>query len=656
MVKNLSFRKKIYLGFGAIILMLLIITSISTYKVFKVKDFDNLGYNLLNIEKQMLALRKYEKDFIMRETINPDFFISGKSNYIDGLIKTSDEIIAQLDQVQDNTLVPQEALASVIEIKKGVDNYHKTFLSIVEKYKEKGFKDWGIEGEFRKKAHEFDLLVEQNSDLNLKIGYLTLRKHEKDFELRKDNEYVVAYNKIGQQLLATATNDYKQVLSQYLNGFNDLVQINQEIGLSENEGLTNVLRTQIKQVEPLIDNLEAVLSNELAVSNRNLDIMFWVSILISFISVFIISKGLLDYIMAQLGGEPAEVYAITHEISSGNLMVEFDTQRKKQGIYGAVQDMTERLKSVITSVLYATENIASAGQQISSTTQQMSEGTNEQASSVEEISSSIEEMTSTVEQNANSALQAGKMAEQASKNISNNNIAIKDSTKSMVAIADKISVIGDIAYQTNILALNAAVEAARAGEHGKGFAVVAAEVRKLADQSKMAADEINALSKDGVATVSNAGKQFEKIVPEIDNTTNLVQEIAAASNQQSGGIGQISSSIEILNQVIQQNAASSEEIATSTEELANQAEQLKEIMQYFNVGELNLAGKSFNDKKIEHLTRVDDKKKNAVIINLNETDNNKFKASPKTSVFDKSANSFDIDKPDIYVEEEFERF
>ena len=318
-------------------------------------------------------------------------------------------------------------------------------------------------------------------------------------------------------------------------------------------------------------------------------------------------------VMADVGGEPAEVYAITREIANGNLMVQFDANRKLQGIYGAMYNMNEKLKAVVASVVHAAENIASAGQEISATTQQMSQSASEQASAVEEVSSAIEEMASTVQQNTDSAMQADRMATLASKNIAQSNEAVKDSTKSMKEIAGKISIIGDIAFQTNILALNAAVEAARAGEQGRGFAVVAAEVRKLAERSRTAADEINLLSRNGVETVENAGNQFEEIVPEIDRTSKLVQEISAASNEQNLGINQVNTAIQTLNQVSQQNASASEEMATNAEELASQAEELKEMIGFFNVGEIKKANLKQPKKSGTQFLHARDIKDNAKV-------------------------------------------
>jgi methyl-accepting chemotaxis protein len=278
----------------------------------------------------------------------------------------------------------------------------------------------------------------------------------------------------------------------------------------------------------------------------------------------------------------------TKKNSQADLTTHVDTTQNHEigELSRAISAMAGHLKSVIISVVQAADNIASASQQINSGSLQLSQGANEQASSVEDISSSLEEMTSTVQQNAESAIQANKIAALASSNIQKSNLAVVNSNQSIKEIADKITIIGEIAFQTNILALNAAVEAARAGEHGRGFAVVASEVRKLAERSRSAAGKIDQLSKNGVEIAETASSQFELVVPEIDHTSKLLQEISAASNEQTTGIEQINSVIQALSHITRQNASASEEMAGSARELANQSEELKEVISYFNVGSL----------------------------------------------------------------------
>ncbi len=249
----------------------------------------------------------------------------------------------------------------------------------------------------------------------------------------------------------------------------------------------------------------------------------------------------------------------------------------------AMNNMVIKLREIVGEVKSSADNVASGSQQLASSAQEMSQGATEQAASAEEASSSIEEMSSNIRQNADNALQTEKIAIKSSTDAQEGGKAVMQTVSAMKEIAGKISIIEEIARQTNLLALNAAIEAARAGEHGKGFAVVASEVRKLAERSQKAAGEISQLSSASVEVAERAGDMLTKMLPDIQKTAELVQEISAASKEQDTGAEQINKAIQQLDQVIQQNAGASEEMSSTAEELSSQAEQLQSIIAFFKV-------------------------------------------------------------------------
>lgn len=274
-----------------------------------------------------------------------------------------------------------------------------------------------------------------------------------------------------------------------------------------------------------------------------------------------------------------------NKLAAGDLKVDITVDAKDETgqLLNAMKQMAEKLIGVITEVRSSADNIASASEQVSATAQSISQATNEQAASVEETSASVEQMSASINQNTENSKVTDGIATKAATDANEGGVAVKETVNAMKSIADKISIIDDIAYQTNLLALNAAIEAARAGEHGKGFAVVAAEVRKLAERSQVAAQEIGEVAKNSVGLAERAGTLLDEIVPSINKTSDLVQEISAASEEQSSGAGQITSAMSQLNRVTQQNASSSEELAATAEEMSGQAEQLQQLISYFKL-------------------------------------------------------------------------
>ncbi len=276
------------------------------------------------------------------------------------------------------------------------------------------------------------------------------------------------------------------------------------------------------------------------------------------------------------------------QIAGGELRhdipVEYTRRRDEIGSLAvALQDMLGRLRTVLTEVTSASIQVSAGSNQLSGTSQQMSQGATEQASSVEEISASMEQMSSNIRQNADNALQTEKIARRSASAAAEGGKSVMDTVAAMKEIASKISIIEEIARSTNMLSLNASIEAARAGEFGKGFAVVASEVGKLAERSQRESSEISKLSLESVSIAELAGKTITDLIPEIQRTAELVQEISAASNEQNSGAEQINSAIMQLDKVVQQNAAASEESASMAEELSSQSEQLQEAIGYFKI-------------------------------------------------------------------------
>jgi methyl-accepting chemotaxis protein len=286
---------------------------------------------------------------------------------------------------------------------------------------------------------------------------------------------------------------------------------------------------------------------------------------------------------AKLVEAERRVSEIAGQLAAGDLRVEVRTRSGNDLLMASLADMLAKLTAVVSEVQSGAYNVASGSEQMSASAESLSQATTEQAAALEESSASMEEMASSIAQNADNARQTEAIASKAATDARESGQAMTQTVSAMKEIAQKISIIEEIARQTDLLALNAAIEAARAGEHGKGFAVVAAEVRKLAERSQQAAAGINDLSKSSTEVAERAGELLKKLVPDIQKTAELVQEISAASAEQQTGAAQVNKALQQLDQVVQANASSSEELASTSEELSSQAQQLQSVVNFFRM-------------------------------------------------------------------------
>lgn len=382
------------------------------------------------------------------------------------------------------------------------------------------------------------------------------------------------------ELLATSRETYATLLQYHWNFetkraydlINSTSEQEYEVLYQQLETMTNEIATTTKKTVRRSDMLFLVLTGSLCA--------------LGLLVALGIGVTMRRSILRQVGGEPASVVEIVQRIAGGDLTVDVDQSPKLGGILAAMQEMTERLCQVVTDVKREADNVASGSRDISSTAEALSQGTTQQAAAAEEASTSMEQMVVNIRQNRENAQMTEKMAMESAEDARQGGQAVAKTVEAMREIERRISVIQEIAMQTNMLSMNATIEASKAQEYGKGFAVVAAEVRNLARRTREAAEEIEQLVRTCVDVSEQAGEVLQRLVPNSEHTAELVQEISAASGEQAIGAEQVNRAIQQLDSVIQQNATTADQMASSSEKLSTQADQLQTATEFFTVPEV----------------------------------------------------------------------
>ncbi|MGL1861611.1 MAG: methyl-accepting chemotaxis protein [Pseudodesulfovibrio sp.] len=518
----------------------------------------------------MLLMRRWEKDYHR----------TGASKYRKRMAATQAHFKKSLD-AKDKT----EALEA---IGRGFDRYQSAFTAFLVS---------GSDGDYenvRSAAAETEKWIKSIHVSDVKGLLLMIRRAEKDYLLRGSEKYVKKTHGALDTLYAAFENsgadrehveDTARILKEYKTAFDALVAEDGKI-----KGTVAKMREAVHAIEPVVAKI-ALDAEELALAKAGSVEASVTSMGVTAMGVglgaiafgLFIALFILRSVLSQLGSDPIELVSVTQKIAQGRLGIKFSGNYEAGSVYGSMKAMSDKLSEILGDVHSAASNVASGSEELSATAETVSQGANQQAAGVEEVSSSVEEMVASISQNSQNARETETISQQASRDAEEGGVAVTETVSAMRDIAEKISIIEEIARQTNLLALNAAIEAARAGEQGKGFAVVAAEVRKLAERSGAAASEISELSTNSVAVAEKAGTMLDKMVPDIQKTSELIQEISAASGEQSEGVGQINSGIQNLDATVQQNASSSEELASTAEELSAQAQQLQRAISYFDL-------------------------------------------------------------------------
>lgn len=537
----------------------------------------------LQLKADMLALRGYEKNFLAEKDVN--YY----SKFNKGFEKFKQDLTFLKKRLEKNHLpvVTVEKLAGLMH------EYQSQFAELVTLQNRLGLDHKrGLEGELREAVHAAEKDIRAAKKDKLFAGMLMLRRNEKDFILRKNKRYLTEFEKNyaafftmldKSDLRSKRKKSLATSMRLYRNHFEAFAAAMVEKGLAGNQGMQGAVRGIVNRSETVLDDLSSEIEDEVRAlmhQARTISLLALGGLVLGVVGVF--------YLISRSITRPlALILAATDDLHKGEgdltrRLPDFGTD--ELGLTArSLNGFIEKVQRVMCDVSEAVSNMASASQQVSGSAQSLSQAASEQAASVEETSASLEEMNASITQNSQNAKATEDIATTASSQAEEGGHAVEDTVEAMKIIADRINLIEDIAYKTNLLALNAAIEAARAGEHGRGFAVVADEVRKLAERSQASATEISDLTSNSVEIAVKAGELIGEIVPGIQKTATLVQEITAASEEQAVNVVQVSEAVGQLDQSAQQAASAAEELAATAEEMQSLGDQLQSIIGFFKL-------------------------------------------------------------------------